>query len=581
MNDVVNRCVMKRLVHIGIFFVWLVVSPGLLVAQDFTHIAQQKPIAFNGNVSLRGLYYNASGIPNRMDPYNYVLSGSPTLSIYGWTIPTSFTFSKQERNFQQPFNQYGLSPTYKWVTLHAGYRNVTFSPYTLAGHTMLGGGFEINPGKLRIGMMYGRLNRATVIDTTSMSLVPYSFSRKGLAAKIGYGSATNYIDLSFLHARDDSTSMPGDLAVFENQIKPAANSVVAYATKFTLFKRFFVESDGAISLLTRDLNSTLTLDSIPDKTLRNLAGLLDINGSSEWFLAFNAGVGYQGKNYAIKTNYRRIEPGFTSMGAYFFNNDIENLTISPSYNHPSGKFRANVSFGLEQDNIRLQKEATSRRVIASGLLSGELTPQLGLDINFNNFSNNQRPNTLRFADSLKIVQTTRTIGIMPRYTIQQTDKIQILLLSANISSMNDYNSYFDNNPDVPSRDITTSQYLLNYTISFPQKRLSLSSSLSYTNLNSEAMTNSYRGITLGANYAFANNKLTTGINSSIMQGKSQGNKSLIFNGSANIGYTINKWQSLRAMMYFTKNNPGSAITGGSPSFSETRGELAYQFNFGL
>src|SRR5690606_6327555 len=375
---------MKK-VHIWLM-VWLGLIPGLLVAQDFTNIASQRPVAFNGSVELRGMFYGASGIANRMEPFNYFLSGSPTLSIYGWTIPFNFTVSKKQTSFQQPFNQYGLSPTYKWITLHGGYRNVTFSPYTLAGHTMLGGGIELNPGKLRFGVMYGRLNRATVIDTASMSLVPFAFTRKGLAVKLGYGTAERFLDLSFLRAKDDSTSLPLGIAGFESQVRPQANSVLSYGTKYTLFKNIFLESDGAISLLTRDVNSTLALDSIPDKTLRKMAGLLDINGTSEWFLAFNAGVGYKAKNYGVKANYRRIEPGFTSMGAYYFTNDVENLTISPNYNHPSGKFRINASVGIEQDNVRLQKESTSKRVIASGSASAELTKNLGVDVNFSNFS---------------------------------------------------------------------------------------------------------------------------------------------------------------------------------------------------
>src|SRR5690606_23843773 len=146
------------------------------------------------------IFYNATGISARREPFTYLLSGSPTVSLYGWSIPFSFTLSQDERSFRQPFNQFGMSPTYKWITLHAGYRNVTFSPYTLAGHTILGGGFEINPGKIRAGFMYGRLNRATVIDTATQSLVPYSFSRKGFAARLGYGTAENHFDLNFLHA---------------------------------------------------------------------------------------------------------------------------------------------------------------------------------------------------------------------------------------------------------------------------------------------------------------------------------------------------------------------------------------------
>ncbi len=552
-----------------------------LPAQDLSNLKGQKPVTLYGNISLRGIFYYASGIPERMNPYNYVLSGASTLTLYGWSIPTSFSLTKQNHSFQQPFNQYGLSPTYKWITLHGGYRNVTFSPYTLAGHTILGGGFDINPGKFRAGLMYGRLNKATVIDTTSLSLVPYSFSRKGLAAKIGYGTPTSYFDLSYFQARDDSSSVTGELPKFDHRILPASNNVLAYGTKFTIAKRFFVESDGAVSLLTRDINSMVSLEARSNnETFRKYVGIFGANGSSEWAIAFNGGIGYRGKNFSIKTNYQRIEPGFTSMGAYFFNNDIENITVSPAYNHPSGKFRTNVSFGVEQDNVLKVKSATSRRVIAAGIISSQLTNRLGLDINFNNFSNNQTPNTLRFADSLKIIQTTQTLNIMPRYMIQQSDKIQIFLLSINISRMNDYNSYFNNNPMIPSRDIKMNQYMLNYSISYPQSRISINSSINFSNLKSAIVTNQYKGLTVGGNYALIGNRLNTGVNAGIIQGNNGENKNIILNGTLNIGYSINKWQSMRGMIYFTRNNPGSVVTGMNPAFTETRGELSYLMNFG-
>lgn len=556
--------------------------PWRLLAQDFTNIKSQKPFAFNGSLELRGAFYGASGISNRMEPFNYYVSGSPIISLYGWSIPFSITWSQKQTSFQQPFNQFGLSPTYKWITLHAGYRNVKFSPYTLAGHTILGGGVELNPGKLRLGFMHGKLNRATVIDTMSMSLVPYSFSRKGTAVKLGYGSHTNFFDLNFLHAKDDSTSVAPLIVQNNIKVNPASNSVLGYATKFTLINKLFFESDGAISLLTRDVNSPLSIDSIENKTLRKFSDLLDINGTSEWFLAFNGGIGYREKNYGIKLNYRRVEPGFTSMGAYYFSNDIENFTINPNYSHPSGKFSINGSLGVERDNVRLQKEATSKRIIGSGNISSQLSQNFGVDINFNNYSNNQSPNTLKFADSLKIVQTTRTIGIMPRYSIVNKEHVQMILLSANFSNMNDYNSYFDNGQNnTPSRDIKTGQYLLSYSISMPKKKLSLNSSLSYTNLESELNKNNYKGISVGGNYILLKDQLTTGANVSFMIGDSNANKSNIFNGNVNFGYRINKLQSLRAMVYFMNNNPGSAVIGGNPAFSETRGEIAYQLNFGL
>jgi len=50
-------------------------------------------------------------------PFTWMLTGSPTLSVYGITLPFSFTISEQQRNFRQPFNKFGVSPYYKWAKL--------------------------------------------------------------------------------------------------------------------------------------------------------------------------------------------------------------------------------------------------------------------------------------------------------------------------------------------------------------------------------------------------------------------------------------------------------------------------------
>ncbi len=555
-----------------------VIYPCFIFSQDLTNIKDAKPIIFSGNLEARSIAYNATGIENRRDPFSYIITGSPTVSLYGWSIPFSFAFSKEQKSFRQPFNQFGMSPTYKWITLHAGYRNLNFSPYTLAGHTMLGAGFELKPKKFRTAFMYGKLNRATVIDTTTNALVPFSFSRLGYAAKLGYGTDANFFDLSFLKAQDDSTSRPSFPLGDDINVLAASNGVLGFKSRFSFLKKFFLESDGAVSLYTRDVNSPLHLDSLEDKFLNRAKNIFNVNGSSEWYTALNVGAGFKEKYYGLKLNYKRIEPGFKTMGAYYFGNDLEAWLINPSFSLPSGKLRGNVSVGIQRDNIKEQKQATNKRLIGTANITAQFTERLGLDFNYSNFSNNQAPKTLSFADSLKIVQTTQVISIMPRYMIVGPDLSHMFMVSANLSGMKDYNNYFDN--DAEERNITTQQFFFNYTISFPKKRVSVFTNLNYTELIQEMGSHKYQGFSLGGNYAIPNNKAQVGVNSSFMQGISDVNgKSLIVNASLNGSYKVDRNQTLRVQMYLTNNNPGSVITNMNPAFTETRGELAYMFNF--
>jgi len=545
-------------------------------AQDFSNFRELKPFTYSGTVEARSMFYNATGIANRRQPLSYLFSGSPTIGIYGFQIPVSFSFSESDRSFRQPFNQFGMSPNYKWITLHAGYRNLSFSPYTLGGHTMLGGGFELNPGKLRAGFMYGRLSRATTIDTTSQSLVPFSFSRKGYAAKLGYGTDRNFLEFSYLNAKDDPQSKPLGVPEQLDIVSPAKNDVFGYSFKVTVLRNLFLESTGAFSLYTSDINSPLNLDSVDSDLLKKARKYFIINATSEYYTAFSGALGYRVKNYGIKIGYKRIEPEFKTMGAYFFNSDLENWTISPNVTLLKGKVRLNGSIGLQHDNLKEQKTAQNKRVIASANAGVELTKALGLDVVYTNFSDNQRPQTARFADSLRIVQTTQTIGLMPRYFILRPETTHAISGSVNFSSLNDFNNYFDT--QATSRNITTNQYFINYSLSFIKKQLSLFMNLNNTTLKGQGLSNRYTGVTLGGNSTLLKQKMQTGLSVTLTDALGNGQKSYILNGSGNLGYLVSKSQRLGFSIFLTNNNTNT-FNALQSSFTETRAELSYQFKF--
>ncbi|TAE37181.1 MAG: hypothetical protein EAY66_06245, partial [Sphingobacteriales bacterium] len=161
-----------------------------VLAQDIAEMGKQKPFAINGSLGLGLGTYNVTGIPQRQRNFSYVLNGAPTVSLYGVSFPFSVVVSDQQQTYAQPFNQYGISPTYKWATFHAGWRSIEFSPFTLAGHNFLGGGVELNPRKFRLGFVYGRFNKA-IEDAPNQPLAlaqQATYKRMGYSAKLGYGT---------------------------------------------------------------------------------------------------------------------------------------------------------------------------------------------------------------------------------------------------------------------------------------------------------------------------------------------------------------------------------------------------------
>ncbi|HEX2970287.1 MAG TPA: hypothetical protein VHO46_14405, partial [Bacteroidales bacterium] len=129
--------------------------------QDIESIGKEHPLKINGGLSANQIFYDAAGSESRRKQYTYYLAGNLVFNLYGWSVPFSYTYSNQQSSFQQPFNQYGLHPRYKWITAHIGYSSMTFSPYTLNGHQFMGAGVELTPGsKFRFSAMYGRLQKA-------------------------------------------------------------------------------------------------------------------------------------------------------------------------------------------------------------------------------------------------------------------------------------------------------------------------------------------------------------------------------------------------------------------------------------
>ena len=165
-------------------FLWV----ALASAQDIEQVAKEKPFDYTGSVGGSFSTYSVDGIAPQSNPYFWNLYGNLTPIVYGFKLPFRFVVGRQERTFDKPFIQMGISPTYKWITLHAGVRNMMFSKYTLANHSFAGAGIELTPGKWRFSAMYGRFRKAVEYDSTDVnSEYRVQYKRMGYGVKAGYG----------------------------------------------------------------------------------------------------------------------------------------------------------------------------------------------------------------------------------------------------------------------------------------------------------------------------------------------------------------------------------------------------------
>ncbi|GAB3912391.1 hypothetical protein GCM10028803_55590 [Larkinella knui] len=530
----------------------------------------------SGGLNAYAGFYTANGIAARNQPSPFGLSGSVTVALPGGILlPFSAVLGNQGSSFRQPFNQFGVSPTYKWATVHAGYRNVSFSPFTLAGHTFLGGGVEVNPGKLRLGAVYGRFNKAISTSLAEPDIIP-AYQRTGYAVKVGYGKPGNYVDLVMLRAKDDTASIGAVPETASQIIKPAENLVVGVTTRLLIIKHITVELDGAVSAYTRDVRSSPVSAEGNSPLTRLFGKLLTARLSTQVTQATQAAIGYRTKNAGIKLQYKRIDPNFQTMGAYYFQSDIESYAIAPNLSLMKGKLRLSGSYGVQFDNLARTKNARTGRKIGSLVASYNPATAFGIDLQLSNYGISQQAGIRPIIDTVRLAQNNFSATVNTRYTIQNDRVLNLFTLTATRQQLSDLNpntAVFTNNTNT---NLNLGYFYQRITSGFGANLLA-----SYTQANlAQGMKTSFYGPTLGLTKSFLTNKLSTSLNGSYLINQQTGAaretmQGQIINASANAGYQLGKRQNLTFQMAYLNSNTGVA----EQRYNELRGTLGYGITF--
>lgn len=405
---------------------------------------QKKPaITLHGTAAISFGIFNQENYNGRQPGFFWSVNGNPVLGVLGHPAPVSLMISSQQRSVSTPFSQFGISPTIKWAKFHAGVRSLHFSPFSVAGHTFLGGAVEINPGAFRFAVLGGRFQKAREADTTSAFRLRPQYKRLGYGFRIGVGKTRNYFDLIFFKAKDDSTSLQLTPPSF-GALTPDENAVLGFATRISFSKKVFMQVDGGASLYTRDIRNGLRSETTDDPDFNRLAsalsGVIPIRHSTSLTFAGEAALRYQGRQFQLGLAYRRVEPEYASMGAWFFQTDIQQFTVTPGFNFKKGRTRIQFNAGLQNDNLLKLKPATSQRFISGVNVSLNPTEKFGIDVQANNFQFSQENRYLE-SDSLRLQQSTLFLSVSPHWSIRQGDKNNTINASLTYQKSDDYNPY--------------------------------------------------------------------------------------------------------------------------------------------
>ena len=544
----------------------------LTVAQDLGSIVKEKPVQLHGSIGLGSSFYNASGIASRQQPLSWYLSGSPTLSLYGVACPFSMTVSEQQRSFSQPFNQYGVSPYYKALTLHAGYRSIQFSEFTLGGANFLGGGFEFNPKKFRLAVVGGQFRRAVAEDTSYQFAVLPSYRRTGFAVKLGVGSTSNYVDLIYFKGKDDVNSLISKPKTAD--ILPGDNVALGLKTGWRIGNHIALDADIGASILTRDItNDSLSVD--PNSSFFKLYDFgkkfIVPNLSTRYMLGGRGGVSYYNRSFKLALGYRYVQPNYESFGAYYFQQDIQQITIAPAFILFKGKVNLGGSYGIQNDNLLKIKSFTTTRNIGSLNFAYNPTRQFGFTLNYSNFGTSQESGRIQLNDSVRISFVNSTYGGTVRYMQTSAERTSMVMLMGNLMGLTDRNEFTHR-----LAEVKTQVAALNYSLSFIKSGTSLNAGVNYTNAQNSGLTSGGIGVTAGYNKRISE-KINANLNGSYqlrqLNGAADGNVTSVGFG---VNYTPIKQMSvgLNGNLMFNSSSKLSSY-----SYNEQRISARYSYNF--
>jgi hypothetical protein len=450
---------------------------------------------------------------------------------------------------------------------------MNFSPYTLAGQPFLGAGVELKPGNWRFSAMYGKLeNPLAQLDSliSGTTLLP-TFSRKAMSAKIGFGTEKNFIDLIAFRAKDDVNSVPLE-SIDLRRVTPEENIVAGLSFKVTLFEDFLeLKGNIAGSAYTRNQNSAGDfIDAESSDILKSLENNFTVNLSSKLLFAGDAGIRLKLPNFTFGLEFKRVDPLYRSLGAYYFQDDYQLYTFLLNTKLLNGKIRLNGRFGIQENNIGNLRNFTNKRTIASASLTIAPTTSFVTSAQFSNFNYDQKPGIREVNDTLKLTRTNSVMSISPRYTIRGTGKSSTISAAASYSSFKDLNRFSEGGSDVNQLNAN-----LNYRLQFTKNRWGVGVSALY-NENDAANLNRQRiGGSLSANKDFfdrlLNVRLSTSYNKSFVERDDDGD---IITARLSVSVKPKKNHVLTLQTNYLNRN-----TIIQQAYSEWRGSILYTFRF--
>ena len=345
-----------------------------------------KPLVFNGELGTFGEVYSISGIAARRPSSTGRIYLRSTLTGWG-SITAGFNvmLSTEGNSARQEINQLDFNPKWRWGQAHVGDFTEDFTPLTLGGVQVRGGGVLVSPGAINIALISGMTKRSVSTSDNNRS---YERHLTGGRLGIGHSGGTGF-DLYFVTARDELSSLASvrdtvtavdtslvDTSLTEIEqnpvsITPQENLVLSAVTNLALLQRKLRwRTEIGASALTRDRRSAEPESSdVPDA----LKSIFTPRVSSQADYAYTTDLSMDISKVTVSAGFHYIGPGYVSLGLASLIADKREVTAGVLARHRGGMVK--VDGAIQNDNLIDQKSHTTQRSRLSALVSHRLRPR--------------------------------------------------------------------------------------------------------------------------------------------------------------------------------------------------------------
>lgn len=577
-----NKLLKSLHVNFFVLIVTLTFYTGNISAQNLEAIGKQKPVKVTGGLNLNTILYNAKGIQARRDPLSYFATGNLNFDIYELVIPVSFTYSNQSSTFQQPFNQYAIHPTYKWAKADIGYISTTYSPYTLNGHIYNGVALELTPsGKFSYNVMYGRFLKAIEYDSLNVSAEDAAFKRMGCGTKIAYKNEADFAQLTMFYAKDELSSI--NRSILPNDIKPEENMVLSAGIGKAFLKKMYFEAEYATSALTSDISANKV--SPENFTIyKGLGPLFTTRSSTSYQDAFKSSLSYRATKYTLGIAYERIDPEYRTLGSYYFNNDLENITGNVTAVLFKSKVNVAINAGVQRDDLENQKISKMKRFVGAINLTYKPTEKLNLTSSYSNFQTytNIRSQFVDInqltpydnLDTLNFTQLSQSASLNGNYLLPSKKEFrQSINVNTSLQISEDTQGGVEQNSGSQFLALNTS-----YNFNITPKQLGAAIVFNINRSEMASVISTTMGPTLSVSKGLFEKKMKVSVSTSVNQTKTNGeNTGRFLNFRLASNYAIKKNHHLLASL--TALNRISKASTSEKRFTEYTGSISYNYSF--